>query len=206
MEEIKLNRVLDWGVASQKLKGQKESGDLHLVKPFSNGMLVAVIDGLGHGSLAAQAAQAAADILSAFPHKSIIWLVEQCHRFLKETRGVAISLASFNTLSETLTWLGVGNVEGIIFYSGSHTEPAQKSLLLRPGIVGCTLPRLDTTTIPIIPGDTLILTTDGIDYNFSKRINLKNPPRQIAENIMKHHAKGNDDALVLVARYLGGIK
>ncbi|MEL7568439.1 MAG: SpoIIE family protein phosphatase [Dehalobacterium sp.] len=199
-----MSTILDWSVAVQKLAGETESGDLYLVKPFPDSTLVAVIDGLGHGTEAAKAARIGASILEACPQESITFLMEQCHKYLKQTRGAAMSLASFNMLNGTMTWLGVGNVEGILFRNGAGTKPHYKSLLLSAGIVGCHLPQLHVTVTPVTRGDTLILTTDGINYNFAQEVNLNEQPQQIADRILAHHAKVNDDALVLVARYRGG--
>ncbi len=50
--------LIDWGVATLMLAGERESGDLHLVKPVGTGVLVSVVDGLGHGAEAAAAARA----------------------------------------------------------------------------------------------------------------------------------------------------
>lgn len=194
---------MDWSVVAQKLAGESESGDLYLVKPFLNGILVAVIDGIGHGSEAANAARIVVDTLETYPQESIISLVERCHKSLKETRGAAMSLASFNTLSGTMTWLGVGNVEGVLLHADASARPVHKSLLLRAGIVGCHLPQLHVTVAPVTRGDTLILATDGIHYNFVEGITLNDSPQQIADRILARHCKGNDDAMVLVARYLG---
>ena len=49
----------EWGLAARALHGQAESGDLHLVAPFAGGVLIAAVDGLGHGSEAAAAARVA---------------------------------------------------------------------------------------------------------------------------------------------------
>ena len=38
--------LVHWGVATLALEGQTESGDLHLVTPVKDGVLVAVADGL----------------------------------------------------------------------------------------------------------------------------------------------------------------
>jgi negative regulator of sigma-B (phosphoserine phosphatase) len=206
MEEVRLSAILDLGVAVQKLTGEIESGDLHLVKPFQNGILVAVIDGLGHGPSAAEASRVAAETLESFPEKSLNSLIERCHQSLRGTRGAAITLASFNTYNGTMSWLGVGNVEGVLFHHVINFGQTMKSLLLHPGIVGCNLPQLHVRTIPVIPGDTLILVSDGIRYNFARSIPLSHSPQDIADRIITNHAKDNDDATVLVARYLGGTK
>ena len=41
--------LIERGVASLTMSGQSQSGDRHLVQPYTNGLLVAVVDGLGHG-------------------------------------------------------------------------------------------------------------------------------------------------------------
>ena len=56
--------LIDWGVATLTLPGERESGDLHLVKPVRAGVLVSVVDGLGHGAAAAAAARAAVAALN----------------------------------------------------------------------------------------------------------------------------------------------
>src|SRR4051812_16934568 len=50
---------LEWAVAGRALSGQLESGDAGLVVALARGTLLAVIDGLGHGSEAAAAAGSA---------------------------------------------------------------------------------------------------------------------------------------------------
>jgi len=75
--------------------------------------------------------------------------------------------------------------------------------LLRGGLVGFQLPELRASVIPVSVGDLLILATDGIQAGFEDEIKLNETPGQIAGKILNHHYRGNDDALVLVARYLG---
>src|SRR5256885_6028210 len=85
--------LIEWGVASLALPGEAESGDRHLVKPVGTGVLVAVVDGLGHGAEAAAAAQAAVAALERHATESPVPLIERCHRALQGTRGVVMSVA-----------------------------------------------------------------------------------------------------------------
>src|SRR6267154_948379 len=77
-------------------------------------------------------------------------------------------------------------------------------LVTRGGIVGSELPRLHPVVLPIAPGDTLIFATDGIREGFAEGLAPEAAPQQLADQILARHGKGTDDALVLVARYLGG--
>jgi len=198
--------LIEWGVATLALPGEAQSGDLHLVKPVGTGVLVAVVDGLGHGADAATAAQAAVATLERHATESTVALVERCHRALKGTRGVVMSVALLARPEHSMTWLGVGNVEGWLLYGDGapRSGSPRASLVTRGGIVGSELPRLHPVVLPIAPGDMLIFATDGIREGFAEGLPPEATPQQLADQILARHGKGTDDALVLVARYLGG--
>src|SRR5689334_14507737 len=114
---------VDFGVASFVPNEQVESGDLSIVHCTANRALFAAIDGIGHGKIAAEAAQTAAKTLesSADDSLSLIELVQKCHEALRATRGVVLSIASIDFRRNLLTWIGVGNVQGILIRcSGSE--------------------------------------------------------------------------------------
>lgn len=197
--------VIDWGVATLALAGEKESGDLHLVKQVGRGVLVAAVDGLGHGAEAAAAARAAVTALDRYAEESLPPLVRRCHEALAGSRGVVMSLAYLGGVQPSLTWLGVGNVEGLVLYAAPNRRPARASLVTRGGIVGgAELPPLRTDVVPVAPGDLLIFATDGIRGGFSEGLPTDATPQQLADEILARYGKGTDDALVLVARYAGG--
>jgi serine/threonine protein phosphatase PrpC len=197
---------IEWGVAALTLPGEKESGDSHLVKAVTRGVLVAVVDGLGHGSEAASAAQAAVAALDRHAEESPLPLLERCHRALQGTRGAVMSLASFDTAGGSMTWAGVGNVDGRLLYADGSGRFAgvRGSLVTRGGIVGSELPRVQAQTLPVSAGDTLIFATDGIKEGFAEELSADVTPQQLADQILARYGKSTDDALVLVARYRGG--
>lgn len=198
--------LIDWGVASLALPGETQSGDLHFVKQVGTSALVAAVDGLGHGAEAAIAARAAVAALERHATESPVPLIERCHRALHGTRGVVMSVAAFGRPDQSMTWLGVGNVEGLLLRGDGAARPgaARASLVTRGGIVGSELPRLHPVVLPIAPGDTLIFATDGIREGFAEGLAPEATPQQLADQILARHGKGTDDALVLVARYVGG--
>jgi negative regulator of sigma-B (phosphoserine phosphatase) len=87
--------------------------------------------------------------------------------------------------------------------------PTRETLLTRGGVVGYQLPPMRTSYLPIAAGDLLIFTTDGIRGGFTADLSLIDPllrhqdAREIADRILARFGKTTDDALVLVARYLG---
>ena len=196
--------LIDWGIAQIVLEGQTVSGDRHLVRAYRDGLLVAVVDGLGHGQEAARAAEIVSSSLRNHIIEPIIPLLNRCHEALKQTRGAAISLACFSTSLQSMTWLGVGNVEGVLLRADPKAVPLQESIRLFPGVAGFQLPPLHTVVTPMHPGDLLIFFTDGIRRDFLSEPIPRQSPKLIASRICEEHSKGNDDALVLVARYSGG--
>ena len=104
-----------------------------------------------------------------------------------------------------MTWLGVGNVDGLLLRADPQTNPAHESLLLRGGVVGYQLPSLRPSTIHVGRGDILIFSTDGIRSGFEEEVNPEESPQQIADKIIMNYNRKTDDALVLVARYTGGL-
>jgi negative regulator of sigma-B (phosphoserine phosphatase) len=195
--------VIDWGAAGLALDGQTESGDAHLVAPFDGGALVALIDGLGHGSEAAVAARVAIETLAQHVGDAPDALVARCHDALRSTRGAVMTVASFRFADSTVAWVGVGNVDGSLLRSATSPAPTSEALTLRGGIVGHRLPRLDTRVQTVWPGDTLILVTDGIKSGFGDAAATYHPPQEVAERILQRYGRGTDDAHVLVVRFTG---
>lgn len=191
-------------VATATLPGQAETGDRYVVQRVPGGLLMGVIDGLGHGAEAAAAAMAAAATLEHHAHEPLVTVVRRCHERLVGTRGVVLSLASFRTIDRSLAWLGVGNIEGLLLRSNPRAGTTDGALLLRGGVVGSgRLPELQASVVALEKGDTLVFATDGISSDFAPAIRRKDEPRSIAEAVLARYRRGTDDALVLVARYTG---
>jgi serine/threonine protein phosphatase PrpC len=164
---------------------------------------MAVADGLGHGEEAAEAARTALQTIRQNPRLSIISLLERIHEELRETRGVVLSVAILNFADNTLTWAGVGNVEGVVVSNGGSQGPQQVALLRQVGVLGHRMASLRASIITVGPGDLLILATDGIRTDFTEHLNFcrEDRPQYIADHILAHSQREWDDALVLVARY-----
>ena len=195
--------LLEWGTAAWTMAGQRESGDLAVVAAFPNGMLAAVVDGLGHGAEAARAAQAAALVLRRFAAEPIDRLIERTHEALKDTRGAVMSMARFEGPESTMTWVGVGNVDAKLMPGSGRSDHVDRSMVLHGGIVGYRLPPLRPTSVLVTPGDVLILATDGVRSDAGPPPDLSGSPEEIARRILADGNKDTDDALVLVTRYLG---
>src|SRR5213596_953460 len=192
-----------WGAAQSPFPNERESGDAYVVQPGADGVLIAALDGAGHGPEAAAATRTAVAILRAFAGESLVSLVLRCHEAIKGTRGVVMTLAFLGLRDQTLTWLAVGNVEAVLLHAGTAHDTRSKRAIGRGGVVGYQLPALRPEVIPLEPHDILLMATDGIEPAFADIVSLKEAPQRIADKILARYRKTTDDALVVVARYLG---
>lgn len=195
---------IDWQAKVVSLPDETECGDQFAVVEGARGFVVAAIDGVGHGANAALAGKAAAACVEACRNDSSVEaIIRKCHESLQETRGAAISLALFEKGKPNLTWVGVGNVLGILLREGPGHVRRVESLLLKAGVVGKQLPPLFATTLALNRGDLLLFATDGVDRAFSEAVNVKSPLEKTVQDVIIGYRTGGDDALVLGARYMG---
>jgi hypothetical protein len=194
---------VEWAIATRCRRGETTSGDLAVVTLLPEGVLVAGIDGLGHGDEAARAARRAAEVLRESPSRDLVLLVERCHAALKGTRGAAISLAFVSPSDCGVTWLGVGNVEGRVLSGDPSAIRPKGSLPLGNGVAGHQLPPVRAATLELRTGDILVLATDGIAAVFADSLDTSGSTQAISERILADHWRPTDDALVVAVRYLG---
>ena len=195
--------IVEVAVASFTKPGETESGDCYLAKTDGDRALVLAVDGLGHGPVAAVACHKAVETAAATFQEPLTAVLQRCHAALQLTRGAVISLCRFNGADNTMTWLGVGNVEGVLLRKEQKVVPRREVLLLRSGIVGARLPPLREATLAVTPGDTLVLATDGVKASFFFDLVASGSVEDMARSILRANCLGTDDALVLVVRYLG---
>jgi phosphoserine phosphatase RsbX len=195
--------VLERGVAGLAHEGEGRSGDLAVFAPCARGGLLAVIDGLGHGDAAADASEAAAEILTARADDPPHLLLERCHQKLRHTRGAVMTLAWFDLDERTMAWAGVGNVEARFIRAGDGPGRRFDSPVVLGGVVGYNLPQIRLSTIPLEPGDAVVFATDGVAADYSVSLESGVSAQELADRVLERHGKGTDDALAAAVRYLG---
>lgn len=192
--------VIEWGVAARPIAGERVSGDASHVELRDGEALLVGIDGLGHGSNAEAATLAAMAAVREDPWAPLEAIVERCHRKISHTRGVALSLVRIFATGQ-LSWLGVGNVECLLVRAADGRREAAP---LRGGVVGYRLPALRVNEVSVVPGDLVLLASDGVASAFADKVVRIGAVQRLADDILQRHGKTHDDVMVLVARYLGG--
>ena len=196
---------IEWAAKSRPRPGESVCGDRMIaVDVDGTAALIGVLDGLGHGAEAAEAASCGVDVLRAARAEPLDVLVQRCHRALSGTRGVAMTLARLDFRTDTLSWAGIGNVAADLVAKHPAGVEVRSSARLAGGIVGYRIPEaLTPQQVPIRPGDLLVITSDGIVEDHLDDIDFAASSLAIADQILRRHAKDSDDALVLAARHRG---
>lgn len=196
---------IEWAANSRPRPGESVCGDRMIaVDVDGTAALIGVLDGLGHGTEAAEAASCGVDVLRAARAEPLDVLVQRCHRALSGTRGVAMTLARIDFRTDTLSWAGIGNVAADLVAKHPAGLEVRSSARLAGGIVGYRIPEaLTPQEVPIRPGDLLVITSDGIVEDHLDDIDFAASSLAIADQILRRHAKDSDDALVLAARHRG---
>jgi serine phosphatase RsbU (regulator of sigma subunit) len=196
---------IEWARAGRPLPSEFTSGDRGMAFDIGGeAALFGVVDGLGHGPAAAEAALRAVDVVRRGSSERLEVLIQVCHRVLAGTRGVAMTLARVDFAAGTLTWTGVGNVTADLLTKAPTGVHVRSSARLTAGIVGYRIPETrPAQVISIRPGDLLVISTDGISEDYLDHIDFAAPAVVIAEELLGKDAKETDDAMVLAARHRG---
>jgi anti-sigma regulatory factor (Ser/Thr protein kinase) len=169
---------------------------------WSAGALVSVFvaDGLGHGHEAALASAAPVAAFRRHAQRSAEEVFGAVHDALKSTRGAAVAIAELDRRRGVMEYCGLGNISGVIV----RPDGTDQHLVSLGGIAGHVARRLQRFTHPWLPGQVLIMHSDGIGshWTLSGYPGLASRhPAVIAGVLARDHRRGRDDATVVVARY-----
>lgn len=189
---------LQVGVVSEPMTGEEVCGDDWAIRVLSNSVMVMVADGLGHGVMAAEAAQEATRVLaetrSCEPNK----VVNEVHSALKKTRGAAMALAKLDTEKNVLHFAGVGNISAHIV-----SPDSSRGLPSHNGTLGQHASRVQEFSYPWDPNNFLIMHSDGLatrwDLQRYPGIWSKHPSI-MAALLHRDFSRNRDDVTVFVGK------
>jgi negative regulator of sigma-B (phosphoserine phosphatase) len=172
--------------------GERVNGDAIVVcHGPDDRLLLAVIDGLGHGPIAAEASNAAvAAIKSATLDQPVLTLMQTVHAALRGTRGAAGTICLLH--GRKLQVCAVGNVQ---LTSTVTSVP----LVLSAGVLGMRVPKFRVCEAELKTGTRLALYSDGISTRFRAEDTQSLPPQAACKQIFERHRKNEDDATIMIA-------
>jgi phosphoserine phosphatase RsbX len=192
----RIEDMLTIGVAERPKHGATISGDSYVIRNGGPHALVAVIDGLGGGTAAAEAATLARTAIEEHAGQPLNNMMQAAHTACMGTRGAVVGLLKLDLHALRASYVAVGNI-GIHVVSQHTIKP-----IPRNGIVGYRMPSLHEQHASYDGGDTFILFSDGISPRFSDAPLMQEDlaPQELAERIMAEFGKSIDDATVVVIK------
>lgn len=191
-------KMLVTGVVSEPMQGEEECGDGWGFRRFADSVVLMVVDGLGHGVLAAEAAREAENILAKARSDSPLEILQDIHGALRKTRGAAAAVARINEVKGLVSFAGVGNISASILSPG-----LSRSLASHNGTVGHHMPRVQEFTYPWNADSTLVMHSDGLasrwDLDRYPGIWSKHPS-VISGLLHRDFCRRRDDVTVLAAK------
>jgi anti-sigma regulatory factor (Ser/Thr protein kinase) len=184
---------------TRPLNGETVSGDAFAFREIDGRRQVMVCDGLGHGPLAARAAQEAVRAFAEVSVSPPAAIVEAVHRTLGHTRGAAVAVAELDQNGDRVRYAGLGNIAGSIL----SPDGTRRGLVSLPGIAGHQKRQIREYEYPTIPEAVLIMHSDGVVDRWDAADLpglLTHSPLVIAATVLRDAGTRRDDAGVLVAR------
>lgn len=197
---IGVGRRFQWAAVSVPAPRETVCGDTWRVEEREDEIRVMIADGLGHGPLAREAAEAAGVSFDDSPSGGPKAFLQMAHPKLQSTRGAAVAAGYASASAGTFAYAGVGNIAGTLL-----TTTERRGLMSRNGTLGAQMRTVHQQEYPWPAGWLLVMHSDGIQsrWTLDHRPGLfSRHPAVIAAVLLRDFARGPDDATVLVVRQL----
>lgn len=185
------------GGLARPMAGQDDCGDAYELRLDGEVLSVVLVDGLGHGTLAARASAA---VVRRFrecepgpPHR----LLDALHDAARGTRGAAVAVAQLSG-DGTLRYAGTGNISGWLVDGADR-----RGLTSLPGIAGVNARPAREFAYEMPARALLVMHSDGVTSKLRvtpERGLQARSPLVVAGVLLRDFGARNDDAAVVVAR------
>jgi hypothetical protein len=185
------------GGVSIALAGEEVCGDAWGIRESPGRLMTTVVDGLGHGIFAQEAAHRALAVF-ATAKEGLSEMLQAMHDALKRTRGAAAAIVDLRASSREVVSGGVGNISMRLL-----TSAGSNSLISENGTLGCNVRRMREEVQLCQPGTLLVMHSDGLSANWDLASYpglCQRHPAVIAAVLYRDCKRSRDDATVVVAR------
>lgn len=178
--------------------GERVCGDAWICHRSADRTIVLVVDGLGHGW---EAAEAAKEAVATFHRRldmrpgEILGFV---HDALRKTRGAVAAIAEVRPSKNSLVYAGVGNIAAVVLHRGGS-----RSLVSHNGTLGVATSRIQEFQSEWPADGVLVLHSDGLTskWDLSSYAGLLvRHPAMIGATLLRDFRRHRDDASVVVIK------
>jgi anti-sigma regulatory factor (Ser/Thr protein kinase) len=200
---VRPNRFLDsrleWGAVCLPIRGEDVSGDAWAVDQAPGRSAIVVVDGVGHGLHAFDAAQEALRVFYRMACEGPDSFLRAADGALRGTRGAAAMAVDISWPDRRIRHAGVGNISGMLLRSGQKGN----GLVSHPGTLGQATGRVRELTRSWPDKSLLVVHSDGLssrwDLEAYPGLSQKDPSLIAGVLYRDFHAR-KDDVVVLVCR------
>ena len=190
---------LEIGVAERPCPQMASNGDACVVLKWSSQVLVAVIDGVGHGPVASRASQLAAQYLRRHAADDMHSLFRGVHKTCVASRGVVMALLHFDCGRRRMHHACVGNIVSRYWGDAERFE-----LPVRRGVLGVNMPaRLYISHRSITANDIFAVHSDGVNSSWHWHDVFHKADRSmndVARQLLIDYQRPGDDATVALVK------
>jgi negative regulator of sigma-B (phosphoserine phosphatase) len=190
--------VLQYASVIRPCQGECLSGDAVVIRSSEQGLFLAMIDVLGHGTEANELTHVIEAYLERYSSSDVLGVMGRLHQHLRGTRGAAVGLCWIDATTGQVDYAGIGNT-AIRRFGATETR-----LVSQDGVLGQNMRTPLLQSIQLAPDELIVLYTDGVSDRFSSvdyPSLLRHSPEEVARNIVKRFGKGHDDAGCIAVRY-----
>ncbi|HZQ49240.1 MAG TPA: SpoIIE family protein phosphatase [Candidatus Dormibacteraeota bacterium] len=185
------------GVVAVQKDGEDVSGDGWAIRKLPSGIQLLVVDGLGHGLLAHDAAAVAVDKFRSTSGGEPVDVLRAIHPALRSSRGATASVFTVDTHARCVRYCGVGNIGAAVV-----TPNRSNRLVSLNGTVGREPVQFKQFEEEWVPAAVLVAHSDGLTthWRLDQPGLLAKDPTLIAAVLFRDYARELDDVTVVVTR------
>ena len=194
MSELKSSPEMS--VICSPIEGEILSGDGWAVS--DDGKTFLVVDGLGHGMFAADAAKVAVEVFRRSQSLPPAAILDKMHAAMRSTRGAAAAISRVDSEQRRVHFAGIGNISCFLL-----NQERTQYMISHNGTLGHQIRKVQEFDYTYSPRDLMVMQSDGVATQSKKGLPpslLSQPPMVIAPFLFAEQLRGTDDATVLVAR------
>lgn len=192
------DRRLHMAAAALPYPGERFCGDGWHYHYTPERAVALLVDGLGHGWEASEAAQEAIATFRRRIDSAPGKILSYVHDALKKTRGAVAAVAEIRPQERSLVYAGVGNISAVVLSGGTS-----RSLVSHNGTLGATTSRIQEFRAEWPPDAILIMHSDGVQSRWDLSAYpglIARHPAVIGGALLRDFRRQRDDASVVVVK------